>query len=343
MTPDPASGDRIDAMRASLSREVTERHFRRRPELEKRYGVRGRMKCQEDAEFHVRYLAQSVALGAPELFAGYLAWAAVMLESRGIPVDDLLTDMAELQRLLAEQLPDAAQPVDRVVALATAGIGGGHLAPAVAMSPAAQRYLDAALREGPLEAAAVVDSLVASGLKPRDICVDVLQPAMEEAGRLWQTNRISVAEEHYCTAVTQRVLAKLYSDSMENRARGPVVVVACVSGELHEMGARMVSDLLSLEGYRTHYLGATMPATTIADYACAHDARVLALSASIAPHLSELRQAIQRVRGDPRCKDLRIMVGGAALNIVPTLWRTLGADGWAPNAAVALEEVARWV
>jgi methanogenic corrinoid protein MtbC1 len=343
MTPAPATGDRIDAIRASLAREVTERHFRRRPELEKRYGAKGRTKCQEDAEFHVRYLAQSVALGAPELFAAYLAWAAVMLESRGIPPDDLRADMAELRELLAEQLPDAAERVGRVVAFATARLGSAHLAPAVAISPAAQRYLDAALREGPLEAAAVVDGLVAQGLKPGDICVDVLQPAMEQAGRLWQKNLISVAEEHYCTAVTQRVLAKLYSDSLESRARGPVVVVACVSGELHEMGARMVSDLLSLEGYRTHYLGATMPAATIADYACAHGARVLALSASIAPHLAELRQTIQRVRGDPRCKDLRIIAGGGALNIVPTLWRTLGADGWAPNAAAALEEVARLV
>jgi methanogenic corrinoid protein MtbC1 len=340
MGADPESADRIDASRASLAREVTHRHFARRPELEKRYGAKGRVKCEDDAQFHIRYLAQAIALGVPELFSEYLAWCGVMLESRGVPADDLRADMRELQQLLSERVPQAAAKLEAIIGAAIEAIGA-PLAGAGPIPETAQRYLDAALREGPLEASRVVDELVGAGLAPKRIYVEVLQPALYEAGRLWQQNRISVAEEHYCTAVTQRVLGKLYSDFLASRPRGPLVVVACVSGELHEMGARMVCDLLGLEGYKTRYLGASMPAAAIVDYACMHDARVLALSASITPHLAEVRQAIRRVRGDPRCKGLRIIAGGGAFNIVPTLWRVVEADAWAPDAATAVDEVGR--
>jgi methanogenic corrinoid protein MtbC1 len=339
---DPQTAARIDASRADLAHSLTERQFKRRAELEKRYGERGRAKCREDAEFHLRYLSQAIALGVPQVFSEYLAWASAMLESRGIPADDLRADMTELRGLLREELPHAAAVVESVVDAAIEAIGGAYAGDETTkLTEAAQRYLDAALHEGPLEASRVVDELVGAGLAPKRIYVEVLQPALHEAGRLWQTNRISVAEEHYCTAVTQRVLAKLYSDFLEGRARGPLVVVACVSGELHELGARMVCDLLSLEGYKTSYLGASMPAAAIVDYACMHDARVLALSASITPHLTEVRQAIAKARAEPRCKDLKVIVGGGAFNAVPTLWRAVGADAWAPDAAVAVEEIPR--
>jgi methanogenic corrinoid protein MtbC1 len=246
-----------------------------------------------------------------------------------------------MQRLLSEELPGAAARLQAVFGPALEAIGTAHAAVGATIPEAAQRYLDAALHEGPLEAAAIVDELVGSGVPPREIYNDVLQPALYEAGRLWERNQISVAEEHYCTAVTQRVLAKLYSDFIQRRPTGPLIVVACVSGELHEMGARMVCDLLALEGYRTNYLGASMPAAAIVDYACMHDARVLALSASITPHLAEVRQAIERVRADARCRAIRTLVGGGAFNFVPELWRVIGADAWAPDAASALAEVPR--
>ena len=105
------------------------------------------------------------------------------------------------------------------------------------------------------------------------------------------------------------------------------------------MGARLVCDLLALEGYRTNYLGASMPAAAIVDFACMHDARVLALSASITPHLAKVSRAIRRVRSDSRCKGVGVLVGGGAFNLVPEPWRLVGADAWAPDAAAAFEAV----
>jgi methanogenic corrinoid protein MtbC1 len=168
----------------------------------------------------------------------------------------------------------------------------------------------------------------------------VLAPAMHEAGRRWQANLFSVAEEHYFTAVTQRVVAKVYSDVFLRRGRAATVVVACVPGELHELGARMVSDLLDLEGFRSRYLGASMPPRAVVDFACMHRADVLALSVTFPPHLREARKAVQLLRGDPRCQSMKVLVGGRAFD-VPGIWHAVGADAWAPDAAAACIEVRR--
>lgn len=40
--------------------------------------------------------------------------------------------------------------------------------------------------------------------------LDVVQSAQQEIGRLWQENRISIAQEHMATAISQYVLAHLY-------------------------------------------------------------------------------------------------------------------------------------
>lgn len=341
--PDPKTAQRIDAVRSRLASTLTERHYARRPELEQRYGPRGRAKCREDTEFHLRHLAEALALGVPELFSQYLGWAARTLQSRGIPVDDLRHDMAELQQLLCEEFPDSAASVAMVVAAATAAAQAAEPAQGGEIPDTARRYLDAALKEGPLQASGVVDALVASGRSVAEIYADVLQPALEEVGRLWQRNELSVAEEHYCAAVTQRVLARLYSDSAAGRARGPLAVVACVQGELHDLGPRMVCDLLALDGFKTHYLGADMPTAAMVDYCWMHEARVLAISASITPHLAQVRSAISRVRADRRCKDLKIVVGGRAFNGVEGLWRIVGADAWAPDAKSAVAEIRRAV
>lgn len=334
-------GDRIEQASAELAAALTERHFSRRPELAARFGAKGRAKCVDDARFHIRYLAQTIALSAPALFAEYLAWARPMLASRRIPVEDLRADIVELQALLSERFPADRALVGAAIAPALERLDAApDDLPLAPLPEPAGRFFKAALHD-PVEAALVADELVTAGQSLNSIYVEVLQPAMYRAGELWQVNRLSVAEEHYFTAVTQRVIARLFASALTCRGRGPSVVVACVAGEQHELGARMLNDLLELGGYRSLYLGAAMPPRAIVDFACLRNAKVLALSVSITPHVGSLREVIALARADPRARELRLLVGGRPFNGVPELWRAVGADGWAPDAAAALAEVQR--
>lgn len=335
------AAERIYGMRRELAAKLTDRHFARRPELEARYGAAGRAKCSQDAEYHLAYFSQAMALGVADLFADYVAWAASMLASRGIPRDDLRADVMELDALLADELSDAQASAQALLAPALARLSMPVDEPAPALSPNARRYLDAALRDGPVAASQLIDELLALGLSVACIYVDVLQPAMHEVGRLWQANRISVAEEHYSTAVTQRIVTRLHSDAFTRGGGRASVVVACVVDELHELGARMTCDLIELDGFGAYYLGAGMPPGAIADFVYLRKARVLGLSASIAPHLREVRRTIDLIRTDERLPDVKIIVGGSVFNAVPDLWRRIGADGFARDAAAARAEVLR--
>ena len=77
--------------------------------------------------------------------------------------------------------------------------------------------------------------------------------------RRHQLNRISVAEEHFCTAATQWIMAGLYRRAFHRTQGKRRLVGACVSGEPHEIGTRMVCDVLQLEGWDTYYFGANTP------------------------------------------------------------------------------------
>ncbi len=49
-----------------------------------------------------------------------------------------------------------------------------------------------------------------------------------------------------------------------------------------------------------------------------------------------MKDLIRCVRKSPACSHVKILVGGYPFNLVPTLWQTVGADGFGPNAEEAL-------
>jgi methanogenic corrinoid protein MtbC1 len=126
---------------------------------------------------------------------------------------------------------------------------------------------------------------------------EVLRGAQHEIGRLWQENRISVAEEHMATAITQLALAYLYPRMPRRDANGKKVLVACVQGETHEMGARMGADLLEMSGFDVRFLGADVPVDSLESAAAAFAPDVIVLSVVLDAHLPALDEAVAKLRG----------------------------------------------
>jgi MerR family transcriptional regulator, light-induced transcriptional regulator len=166
----------------------------------------------------------------------------------------------------------------------------------------------------------------------KEIYCHVFERCQYELGRLWQSNTISVAQEHYCTASTQFIMSQLYPYIFRSdRTLKGTIVAACVSGELHELGARMLCDLLEMEGWNTIYLGANVPSAGIVDALRDNHSNILALSACMTFHIPAVREVIAAVRlADPTT---RIIVGGYAFKIAPGLWRDVGADYWGKDAS----------
>ncbi|MEO5931182.1 MAG: cobalamin-dependent protein [Candidatus Kapaibacterium sp.] len=329
----------IGSLRDKLADTITDRQYSAYPELAARYGPVGRERCREDAGFHLAYLAESIATSLPNLFADYVAWAKVMLAGRGIPAEDLAANLGFLRDALREDLP--AEMADVAAEYVERGLEKlpefpSELETGIAadnpLKELARDYLNALLRADRREASRLVLEAVESGTDIRDIYLDVFQNAQHQIGRLWQMNRLTVAQEHYCTAATQLIMSQLYPRIFSTERNGLTMVAACIGGDLHEIGVRMIADFFEMDGWDTVYLGASTPLRSIVEMVVSSGASLLAVSATITFHVAEVAALIAAIRRDERCRDVKVMVGGYPFNVEPGLWRGIGADACARDA-----------
>ena len=181
----------------------------------------------------------------------------------------------------------------------------------------------------------VVQTAHEKGSDLRELYLDVFQPALRQIGVLWERNEVTVAEEHLATAITQSIMASLYTQASLAVENGHRLIAACPETERHEVGLRMLCDFMDLEGWTTTYLGASVPRASLARLVCEQPPDVLALSVSISPHLTALRATISEVRAGCGERQPIILVGGRVFHEKPELAFKLGADLTARDARQA--------
>jgi MerR family transcriptional regulator, light-induced transcriptional regulator len=332
----------LDSRQFELSEAITQRHYQENPALEARYGPAGRLRCREDAALHLAFLSQSVAMGTPGIFVDYICWAKVMLAARGIPGSDLTRDLEAMERILQEKLPqDLAHHVGQHIrtaleALPTAAEDAPcEIRDDAPRSPLARQYLAALLDYDRATAKKVILSEIARGLPVKSLYEEVFTPVQVEIGRLWQTNKITVAEEHYCTAATELIMAQVYAPDPGGEKNGRRMVGMCTTRELHDLGARMVCDFFEMEGWDTAYLGANVPVSSAVRMIRARKPDLVAISAAIPYHIRSVGEMIRAMRAE--FDSLKIIVGGGAFKL-PGLWRKIGADAYAQSPSDAVEK-----
>ncbi len=162
----------------------------------------------------------------------------------------------------------------------------------------------------------------------------IVQPALQEIGELWYTNRVSAAQEHLATATAEAAIASLYS-RFRWPPRGPRAIVACAQGERHELGARMVADLLALDGWDERFVGADVPAEALAQQVRELAPKMLGLSVTLSAHVPIARETIALARAAR--PGLKVLVGGRAARDAQ-----LGADAVACRGTDAVEVARAW-
>ncbi len=182
-----------------------------------------------------------------------------------------------------------------------------------------------------------------SGRPIEEIYVHLLQPAMHEIGRLWHLGELSIAEEHLATATTRVAIARLRSYFPPIKADAPRVVSTSVTGDFHDLGLRMATDMLELNGWHAFFLGASVPADVLVSFIGHTRTDVLLLAISTSLHLRTAARTIDRIRRHNGHERLRILVGGSPFDDVPELWRDIGADGWGENLQDAVAAANRMI
>jgi len=330
--------DVLAAKRSDLARAIAEAHFDRHPELRERYGAAGLAHCTADAAYHLQYLEQALRVRNDDLFADYARWAKIMLEARRIPAADLASNLATVADVVSDNVPALAASVRQTIESGLRALESVTGADEADQPHAelAEAYLRAVLAGDRKVASRLVTDAIAGGVSLHDIYLHVFQSAQHEIGRLWQRNEIGVADEHLATAITQMIMSQLYPMLFSGPRRQRTFVSACVGGELHEIGARMVADFFEMDGWKTYYLGANTPLSGIVKMICERKADIAGISVTISFNLDAAKQVIRAIREETGCRDTKVIVGGYPFAVAPELWKTIGADGYAANAAEAI-------
>jgi methanogenic corrinoid protein MtbC1 len=327
-----------------LAQAIVDRHYSLEPGKWQPYGDDGRKKSLRDEGYHLAYLSEAIADGAPALFTDYVAWVKVLFAGLKLPEDALEKTLEITRFVVQEQLePDMAKLVEEYIEAGLENLRQASTIPPLFVNESlplgglAKDYLDALLRGDRQTASRLILESVARGVGVRDIYLHVFQRTQYEIGRLWQINRISVAQEHFCTAATQLIMSQLYPHIFRTERVGRRLVATCIGGELHEIGVRMVADFFEMAGWDTYYLGANTPADSILRTLEERRAQVLGISATITFHVSEVADLIAQVRASDAGKHVKILVGGYPFKVSEDLWRSVNADGFGRDAQQAID------
>ncbi len=161
----------------------------------------------------------------------------------------------------------------------------------------------------------VVNSLLDSGVSIRDIYVGLFTKSLYEVGNLWQANKISVAQEHLATSITESLFSLVYTKLFLERktAYTKKAVVSCVANEFHQVGGKIVADILETKGVNALFLGANTPVEDLFNMVLTEKPDILALSVAISSNIDGLMQVINKIRSNG-FGELEVIAGGQAFN-----------------------------
>ncbi len=329
---------------------VTEHYYLRYPEQARQYGDRGRAACRADVAHHWEFLQDASAVEQADLFTGYVLWLQSVLEHRGLDTRHIDASLELMETYLRDRI-DPSAPVQTTRLLGVLALGRKALARPLATAdayaltaqntPALAPLVDA-LCAGDRRTAGhtLFTTLAPGGRDFLDLAVGIIQPALYEVGYRWQNNKISVAQEHMATAICQSLLTSAYAGSrFAETGDDRRAILACIEGNHHSLGLRIVSDALEIAGWQVRYIGADTPARSLLGQIEAWQPQLLALSMSLPHQLGPARQLITQIKADMSGRRPEIAVGGLVVNSAPGVVKILGADYWFSDARTAVESL----
>jgi len=177
------------------------------------------------------------------------------------------------------------------------------------------------------------------GLGPGDIIENGLGKGLRmvgekfEGGEIWLMHLVAAAEG------AQRAIVELLEPEILRRKEVRVslgkVVLGTVAGDIHDIGKNIVRALLTAAGFEVRDLGKDVPVKDFISKVKETDANILAASALLTSTAPVQKDVIDALKKEGLGEKVKVMVGGAA---VSAEWaEKIGADGYAPNAALAVK------
>ena len=168
-----------------------------------------------------------------------------------------------------------------------------------------------------------VQEAIDEGDDPVAILNDGMISAMSVVGEKFKNGEIFVPE----MLVAARAMKKGVEVLKPHLATGSTgalgkVIIATVSGDLHDIGKNLVAMMIESAGFEVIDLGVDVPA-----------AKIIALSALLTTTMPSLKETVEALNAADFRGNIKVMVGGAP--ITEAFAEEIGADGYSDDAASA--------
>ncbi|MEW6747167.1 MAG: corrinoid protein [Planctomycetota bacterium] len=194
---------------------------------------------------------------------------------------------------------------------------------------------EAVIRGDRDEATRLTRNLIAAGHPPLRIADEGLVPGMAVVGERFKRNEIYVPEMLIAARAMKESMALLEPLMVKAGVRPrTTAVIGTVQGDLHDIGKHLVAMMWKGANFGVVDLGTNVSPEQFIKSVKEHGARLVGLSTLLSTTMAAMERTVQALRaaGLPR---FTIMVGGAP--VTHEFARKIGADGYAPDAATAVD------
>jgi len=187
-------------------------------------------------------------------------------------------------------------------------------------------------------AVAITQSAIDEGMAPQQI-LDAMTKAMDTVGGKFARNELYVPEMLISARAMKESTALLEPLLVKAGIRPEhTAVVGTIKGDLHDIGKNLVAMMWKGAGIAIVDLGTNVSAEQFVAAAKEHNASLVGVSALLTTTMVGMKDVVAAVKGAGL--RTKVLVGGAPLT--PEFAASIGADGYAPDAASAVE-VARGI
>ena len=173
------------------------------------------------------------------------------------------------------------------------------------------------------------------GEKPAELLNQVLLPAINQVGEYFDQGKYFLPQL-IASAEAMKNSIEVLEPLLQTGSAGeemPVVVIATVEGDIHDIGKNLVALMLKNHGFHVIDLGKDVPQAKILETAKEHHAEFIALSALMTTTMQRMREIVAAAKKEGITA--KIIIGGAV--ITQEYADEIGADGYSKDAADAVK------
>lgn len=171
---------------------------------------------------------------------------------------------------------------------------------------------------------------------------DALIQAMSVVGEKFKNNEIYVPEVLIAARAMKAALEVLKPILTETGVK-PIgkVVIGTVKGDLHDIGKNLVAMMMTGAGLEVIDLGVDVAPEKFCEAVKNHNPQIVAMSALLTTTMPNMKTTIEKLQEQGLRDKVKVIVGGAP--VTESFAKSIGADGYAPDAASAAELAKKFV